>query len=76
MIENTETIHNFNKQCFIVTGGAQGLGGAITQRLAASNATVAIWDIDADASAQMKEPCASDQNFVVRLYPRPPDRFK
>ena len=59
MIEKTETIHNFNKQCFIVTGGAQGLGGAITQRLAASNATVAIWDIDADASAQMKEQLGS-----------------
>ena len=55
MIEKTETIHNFNQQCFIVTGGAQGLGGAITRRLAASNATIAIWDIDADASAQMKE---------------------
>ena len=38
-----------------MTGGAQGLGGAITQRLVASNATVAIWDIDAKASAQMKE---------------------
>ena len=59
MIEKTETIHNFNQQCFIVTGGAQGLGGAITRRLAASNATVAIWDIDTDASAQMKEQLGS-----------------
>ena len=55
MIEETETIHKFKQQCFLVTGGAQGLGGAITQRLAASNETVVIWDIDADASTQMKE---------------------
>ena len=55
MIEKTSTIYNFNQQCIIVTGGAQGIGQAITQRLVASNATVAIWDIDAKASAQMKE---------------------
>ena len=55
MIEKTATIYNFNQQCIIVTGGAQGIGQAITQRLVASNATVAIWDIDAKASAQMKE---------------------
>ena len=55
MIEKTATIYNFNQQCIIITGGAQGIGRAITQRLVASNATVAIWDIDAKASAQMKE---------------------
>jgi 3-oxoacyl-[acyl-carrier protein] reductase len=55
MIEKTSTIYNFNQQCIIVTGGAQGIGQAITQRLVASNATVAIWDIDAKARAQMKE---------------------
>jgi len=55
MVEETETIHKFKQQCFLVTGGSQGLVGAITGRLVASNATVAIWDIDADASPQMKE---------------------
>ena len=59
MIGKTETIHTFNQQCFIVTGGAQGLGGAITRRLTASNAKVAIWDIDADASALMKKQLGS-----------------
>ena len=42
-----------------MTGGAQGLGGAITRRLTASNAKVAIWDIDADASALMKKQLGS-----------------
>ena len=35
----------------VVTGGAQGLGRAITERLAASGAAVEIWDIQ-DGPAQ------------------------
>jgi 3-oxoacyl-[acyl-carrier protein] reductase len=35
----------------IVTGGARGIGFAITERLLASGAAVAIWDIDQDALA-------------------------
>ena len=34
----------------VVTGGAQGIGFAVAQRLAASNAKVAIWDMNADAA--------------------------
>jgi len=33
----------------IVTGGARGIGFAITERMLASGATVAIWDVDQDA---------------------------
>jgi 3-oxoacyl-[acyl-carrier protein] reductase len=33
----------------IVTGGARGIGFAITERMLASGAAVAIWDIDQDA---------------------------
>lgn len=33
-------------RCAVVTGGAQGFGRAIAERLAASGATVAIWDHD------------------------------
>ena len=36
----------------IVTGGASGIGYAIAQRLAASGATVAIWDMAADIDAK------------------------
>jgi NAD(P)-dependent dehydrogenase (short-subunit alcohol dehydrogenase family) len=36
----------------IVTGGARGIGFAITERMLASGASVAIWDVDQDALAK------------------------
>lgn len=36
----------------IVTGGAQGIGRAVTERFAASGAKVAIWDLDGGLAAQ------------------------
>ena len=59
MIKKTATNHDFNRQCIIVTGGAQGIGGAVTHRLVASNAVVAVWDIDAEARIQIKEKLGS-----------------
>src|SRR5258708_501908 len=38
----------------IVTGGARGIGFAITERMLASGASVAIWDVDQDAMARAK----------------------
>jgi 3-oxoacyl-[acyl-carrier protein] reductase len=38
----------------IVTGGARGIGFAITERMLASGASVAIWDVDQDAMARTK----------------------
>jgi NAD(P)-dependent dehydrogenase (short-subunit alcohol dehydrogenase family) len=40
----------------VVTGGAQGIGLAISQRLLASGARVVIWDIDA---ARLQQACAA-----------------
>src|SRR5260370_41308166 len=37
---------DLNGRCAVVTGGAQGLGRAITERFVASGAKVAIWDHD------------------------------
>lgn len=42
----------------VVTGGCSGLGLAIAQRLIASGARVAVWDIDGDAMAKANLPGA------------------
>ena len=43
----------------IVTGGARGIGFAISERMLASGASVAIWDIDQDAIARAKTTLAN-----------------
>ncbi|MEM0908584.1 MAG: SDR family NAD(P)-dependent oxidoreductase [Pseudomonadota bacterium] len=45
--------YDFGGQVAIVTGGAQGIGGAAADRLAEGGARVAIWDLD-DALAEEK----------------------
>lgn len=42
---------DLNDQIAVVTGGAQGIGFAIAQRLIASGATVSLWDRDAEMLA-------------------------
>lgn len=42
------TQFDFSSQSAIVTGGAQGIGRAIAERLADSGANIAIWDRDED----------------------------
>src|SRR4051794_19977277 len=39
---------DLNNQVAVITGGAQGLGYAIAQRLQGSGATVSLWDMDED----------------------------
>ena len=38
----------------VVTGGAQGIGYAIAERMLASGATVSLWDADAAKLAEAK----------------------
>jgi len=45
----------FAGQTAIVTGGAQGIGGAVAAALANAGARVAIWDMDLDLSTKMAE---------------------
>jgi len=40
---------DLNGQIAVVTGGAQGIGFAIAQRLIASGASVSLWDLNAEA---------------------------
>src|SRR5690606_2105515 len=50
----------------VVTGGAQGIGRAITERFIASGAKVAIWDLDkALAEKTAKELGASAKVYTV-----------
>lgn len=42
----------FDGKTAIVTGGAQGIGGAVAAGLAKGGARVAIWDMDADLAGQ------------------------
>lgn len=47
---------DLSSRCAVVTGGAQGFGRAITERLVASGAHVAIWDHD----EVLAEKCATE----------------
>lgn len=59
---------DLNGRVAIVTGGAQGIGRAVAERLAASGAKVAIWDLDGklatDAAASIG-PAASGLSIDV-----------
>ncbi|WP_112322134.1 SDR family NAD(P)-dependent oxidoreductase [Oceanibium sediminis] len=46
---------DFKDQVAIVTGGAQGIGRAVADRLADGGARLAIWDRDAELAAQAAE---------------------
>ena len=43
----------------VVTGGARGIGRAITERMLESGAAVAVWDVDATALAAMELPVST-----------------
>ena len=45
----------FENQVAVVTGGAQGIGRAVAERLSAGGARVAIWDRDQDLAAKTAE---------------------
>jgi len=45
-------MNEFENQIAVVTGGAQGIGRAVAERLAAGGARVAIWDRDHELAVQ------------------------
>lgn len=51
---------DLNGQTAVVTGGARGLGFGVAQRLLASGAKVALWDVDPGALGLAKEALNSD----------------
>ncbi|MGF1525349.1 MAG: SDR family NAD(P)-dependent oxidoreductase [Candidatus Competibacterales bacterium] len=52
-------------QVAIVTGGARGIGYAIAQRLVASKARVALWDIDAEGLEVAQRELAAGERVTV-----------
>jgi len=49
----------------VVTGGAQGIGYAVTERLLAGGAKVAIWDVDEAALAAAKQSLSAGDNVLT-----------
>jgi len=47
--------YDLTSQCAVVTGGAQGIGYAIAERMIESGAKVALWDIDKGMAAAASE---------------------
>ena len=49
----------------VITGGAQGIGYAIAERMLASGATVALWDMDAAKLAEAKKSLATQGTVLT-----------
>jgi NAD(P)-dependent dehydrogenase (short-subunit alcohol dehydrogenase family) len=48
----------------IVTGGASGIGAAVSSALAAVGRPVAVWDLDGSAAAEVASECATGQGVA------------
>jgi 2-dehydro-3-deoxy-L-rhamnonate dehydrogenase (NAD+) len=49
---------DLQQRCAVVTGGATGIGLGVAKRFAASGASVAIWDLDAEIAAEAAQALA------------------
>jgi NAD(P)-dependent dehydrogenase (short-subunit alcohol dehydrogenase family) len=57
---------DFTGRTAIVTGGAQGIGAAIVQRLEHSGAKVVVWDLDGSPKVDVTDPAAI-QNALAKI---------
>lgn len=51
---------DFSQQTAVITGGAQGIGGAVADTLRAGGARIVIWDMDAELAAEKATSLGSD----------------
>ncbi|NNE80733.1 MAG: SDR family oxidoreductase [Silicimonas sp.] len=56
----------FKSQVAVVTGGAQGIGGAVADLLCAEGAQVAIWDMDGDLASK-KADALGNECFALQV---------
>ena len=57
---------SFSGQVAVVTGGAQGIGGAVAERLCADGVRIAIWDMD-QALAAKKAEALGNESFALEV---------
>ena len=50
----------------VVTGGARGIGYAISQRLLQSGAGICIWDVDTDAATEAVKELSKHGNVITQ----------
>ena len=51
---------DFSQQTAVITGGAQGIGGAVADTLRAGGARIVIWDMDAELATEKAASLGSD----------------
>ena len=51
---------DFSRQTAVITGGAQGIGGAVADKLRAGGARIVIWDMDVELAAEKAVSLGSD----------------
>ena len=51
---------DFSQQTAVITGGAQGIGGAVADKLRAGGARIVIWDMDVELAAEKAVSLGSD----------------
>ncbi|MBT9293265.1 SDR family NAD(P)-dependent oxidoreductase [Prosthecodimorpha staleyi] len=58
------TRYDFEGQVAVVTGGAQGIGRAVVERLLTDGARVAIWDLDVELAAETAAELGGDTDIL------------
>ena len=63
---NSNTYH-YSDQVAVITGGCNGIGAAVAERLVASNAKVALWDVDVSQPEARVAGLAKDSCKLVQV---------